>query len=61
MADALQKRGVPDPVAGLAAELGALALKRAHARWADPANQLELATLARQSLQELQAATATLS
>ena len=61
MTDALQKRGVPDPAASLAAELGVLAFKRAFARWADPANQQELSELARQSLHELQAASAALS
>lgn len=60
MTDALQKRGVPDPTASLAAELGVLALKRAFARWADPTNQQELGELARRSLHELQAASATL-
>jgi AcrR family transcriptional regulator len=61
MAEALQKRGVPDPTASLAAELGVLAFKRAHASWADPANQHEFSELARQSLQELRAASAALS
>jgi AcrR family transcriptional regulator len=60
IAEALKKRGVPDPTASLAAELGILALKIAHARWSDPANQQQLAVLARQSLQELQTASATL-
>jgi AcrR family transcriptional regulator len=59
--DALKERGVPDPVASLAAELGVLALRMAHARWSDPANQQELAALGRESLQELQTASATLS
>jgi AcrR family transcriptional regulator len=59
--DALKKRGVPDPTASLAAEIGILALKIAHARWSDPTNQQELAALARQSLHELQTASATLS
>ena len=45
----------------LAAELGTLALRIAHVRWSDPANQQELAALARQSLHELQTASATLS
>ena len=61
MAEALQERGVPDPAASLAAELGVLAIKRAHARWADPVNQAQFSELARQSLQELQAASAALS
>jgi AcrR family transcriptional regulator len=61
MTDALKERGISDPTASLAAEVGVLALKIAHARWADPTNRLELAELARQSLQELQTASATLS
>jgi AcrR family transcriptional regulator len=61
LTDALQERGVPDPTASLAAELGVLAFKRAYARWADPANQQAFGELARQSLQELQAVSASLS
>lgn len=61
MTDALKKRGVPDLTAGLAAEMGNLALKIAYTRWADPTNHHELAALARQSLRELQAASATLN
>ncbi|HEY5396602.1 MAG TPA: TetR/AcrR family transcriptional regulator [Trebonia sp.] len=60
MSDALQRRGVPDPAASLAAELGVLAFKRAFARWMDPGNQQEFRDLARQSLQELRAASAAL-
>jgi hypothetical protein len=61
MADALDKRGEPDPTASLAAELGVLALKDAYARCADPANRQDFGKLARQSLEELQAASAALS
>jgi len=57
---ALEKRGVPDPTASLAAELGILALKIAYSRWSDPGNQEELAPLARHALHELQIASATL-
>jgi len=60
MTDALQKRGVPDPTATIAAELGVLAVNRAYARWADPASQQNFADIARQTLHELRAATATL-
>ena len=60
MSDALQRRGLPDPAASLAAELGVLALRRASARWTDPANDRPLGDLARQSLQELRAASAAL-
>jgi hypothetical protein len=37
------------------------AFQRAYARWADPTNQQEFGELARQSLQELQAVSASLS
>ena len=60
MSDALQRRGVADPAASLAAELGVLAFKRAFARWMDPGNRQEFCDLARQSLQELRAASAAL-
>jgi hypothetical protein len=61
MAEALEKRGIADPAASLAAELGVLALGRADARWAEPANQQQFGELARQSLHELHAASAALS
>ena len=61
MTEALLKRGVPDPVASLAAGFGVLAFQRALARWSDPANHQELGELARQSLGELKAASAALS
>jgi hypothetical protein len=60
MADALQKRGVPDPTASIAAQLGVLAFYRAFARWTDPTNQRTFTELARQTLDELRAATTTL-
>src|ERR1700722_12739618 len=59
--DALKIRGVPDPTARLAAEIGILALRTAHARWSDPNNRQELALLARESLHELQTASAALN
>ena len=60
---ALAKRGVPEPAAGLAAELGIRAYYRGYEQWADePADATEtLADVTRRSLDELQAATATLS
>lgn len=61
MTEALRERGVPDPTAALAAELGVLAIKDALARWADPTNQRQFGELARRSLQDLQAANAALS
>jgi AcrR family transcriptional regulator len=60
MADALRKRGVTDPAASLAAELGSLAFRNAHARWTDPAIQRDFADIARQELDGLRAATAAL-
>jgi len=60
MTKALQERGVADPTASLAAELGVLAFKHAHARWADPIDHQPFDELARQALQELQLVSATL-
>jgi AcrR family transcriptional regulator len=60
MTDALRKRGVPNPAASLAAELGARAFYGAFDHWADPANQQTLADLTRQELTELRAVIATL-
>jgi AcrR family transcriptional regulator len=60
MAGALEKRGVPDLSAGLAAELGIRAFDRAFGQWADPAGQQALTELTRQALDELRAAAATL-
>jgi AcrR family transcriptional regulator len=60
MAEALGKRGVPEPSASLAAELGARAFYRAFDQWADPAGHRTLSDLAGQALDELRAALATL-
>ncbi len=60
MTDALLERGIPDPTASLAAELGMLAFKVAYTRWSDPTNEQTLATLTRQALDELHRASATL-
>lgn len=59
-AEALQARGVPEPTALLAAELGVLAFKTAYARWADPGETQDLGAMACQALHELQAAAADL-
>ncbi|MEV0718290.1 helix-turn-helix domain-containing protein [Asanoa sp. NPDC050611] len=59
-ADALRTRGVPDPTAGLAAEIGALAFRQAFARWIAPPNQRDFADLAQEQLRELSAALPTL-
>jgi AcrR family transcriptional regulator len=60
MANALQQRGVDAATASLAAELGVLAFSRAHALWADSANQQPFRELARQAIHELRSAIATL-
>jgi AcrR family transcriptional regulator len=60
MGEALEKRGVPELTASLAAELGMRAFDRAFSQWADPASRQKLPDLTRQALAELRAATATL-
>jgi AcrR family transcriptional regulator len=60
MGEALEKRGVPELTASLAAELGMRAFDHAFSQWADPASQQTLTELTRQALAELRAATATL-
>jgi AcrR family transcriptional regulator len=60
MTAALRERGVPDPVAGLAAELGGRAFHQAFARWVEPGNRASYGQLARHALDELRAAAATL-
>lgn len=58
--EALQARGVPEPTAQLAAELGALAFKTAYARWAEPGENKDLGTMTCDALRELHAAAADL-
>ncbi|EOD65755.1 TetR/AcrR family transcriptional regulator [Amycolatopsis vancoresmycina] len=60
MAGALRERGVRDPAAALAAEIGGLAFWTAFARWTATGNEREFAALAAEALEELLAATATL-
>jgi AcrR family transcriptional regulator len=60
MAEALEKRGLPEPTASLAAELGVGAFYRAFDRWANPAGRQTLTELTREALGQLRAATATL-
>ncbi|WP_037576168.1 TetR/AcrR family transcriptional regulator [Phaeacidiphilus oryzae] len=55
MADALKRRGLPDLDARVTAELGAVALRIAYERWADPDNEEEFADLARRTLDEVRA------
>jgi AcrR family transcriptional regulator len=63
MTAALVARGVPDPTAELAAELGVLAFKRGYTEWSegDRDDDSGLAPHALAALEELRAATATLS
>src|SRR6184192_925223 len=61
MAGALRERGVPDPAASLAAEIGGLAFTTGFTRWIEPRNDREFAELTREALAELVAATATLA
>jgi AcrR family transcriptional regulator len=56
MTDALTQRGVPDMTARVAAQLGALALKIAYDCWIDATNDETFSTIARQTLNELHAA-----
>ncbi|KOV60524.1 TetR/AcrR family transcriptional regulator [Streptomyces sp. MMG1121] len=58
--DALRERGVPEPTASLAAELGIRAFYDAFEQWADPANRQTLAELTGHALDELRAAAAAL-
>jgi AcrR family transcriptional regulator len=60
MTHALHKRGIQEPTASLAAELGIRAFYHAFNQWTDPANQQSFTELARHALDELRAATATL-
>jgi AcrR family transcriptional regulator len=62
MTTALVARGVPGPIAELAAELGVLAFKRAYAEWseADRDTAGDLAPYALTALDELRAASASL-
>ena len=62
MTTALAARGVPDPTAHLAGELGVLAFKRGYAEWsgADHYSEDELAQCTLTALNELPVATASL-
>src|ERR1017187_10640831 len=61
MADALRRRGVRDPAAGLAAEAGIAVFKIAFERWINGTTQRDLSQLIRESLDELKAVTAGVS
>ena len=58
MTNALKRRGVPDLTACVATELAALAMKIAYERWSNPTNNDNFSTLARQTLSDVQAASA---
>lgn len=58
MTDALKRRDVPDLTASVAAELGALAWKIAYERWIAPTNGDEFKDIARRTLIEVHAASA---
>ncbi|MEV4151092.1 TetR/AcrR family transcriptional regulator [Amycolatopsis sp. NPDC049691] len=60
MASALRARGVPDPSASLAAEIGGLAFTTGFARWVEPSNERGFGELAREALAELVQAAAAL-
>jgi AcrR family transcriptional regulator len=53
VADALRRRGIPDPAASLAAETGIAVFKVAFARWASEPGQPDLAVILRESMAEL--------
>ena len=61
MADALRTRGVPDPTANLAAEIGGMAFTTAFASWVAPANERAFGELAQEALEELVKAAGALS
>ena len=58
LAEALRRRGVGDPAAGLAAEAGVAVFKIAFDRWIKAADQVDLRDVVRVSLDELKAVTA---
>lgn len=60
LTDALLKRGIPEPTASLAAELGIRAYYQGFAVWADMSNRQTLAEIAHQALDELRIAASTL-
>jgi AcrR family transcriptional regulator len=58
---ALRARGVEDPAALVAGELGGLAVGGAYVRWSEPGNEQEYGPVARQVLGELYKATVALA
>lgn len=62
MAQALRERAVPEPLAGVAAQLGVLSFKTAFARWtSNDSPEPSLPDLTRQALDEVQRAAAALT
>ena len=55
MAGALRRRGVTDPAASLAAEIGVLSFSTAFARWVSDPDEQDLSQLIRESLGQLKA------
>ena len=55
--DVLRRRGIDEPLRGLAAEAGVSVLKRAFERWLEEDNGRDFAALVRDSLKELRAVT----
>jgi len=53
MADALRRRGVTDPAASLAAEVGVISFQTAFARWVSEPDGQDLSRLVRESLDQL--------
>jgi len=58
MADALRRRGVAEPAASLAAEVGAITFGTAFARWVSEPDAQDLSALIRESLDQLKLITA---
>ena len=62
MTEALLSRGVPDPLAHLAAELGVLAFRRGYTTWTDPSHaNTDLAPHVLAALKDLRTATTSLT
>ena len=58
LADALRRRGVPEPAASLTAEAGVAVFKIGFERWVEAAEERTIAQVMRESLDELKAVTA---
>lgn len=58
MSDALRRRGVADPAATLAAEVGLVAFRAAFARWVSAPDEQDLARLIRDALDQVKDITA---